>query len=329
VFLKTIPHLDRDGLISGETLWADVMPRRMEMAAQINDLVAELINSGLIIEYTDDSDEQVLYFPGFKNNQTRRTYKRESPSRFGPPPGYIRNTDGLEQVATAAQQNRDLSATKVCPKVEVKVKDQGEVKGHLREPELAIVNADLPTAINARATAPTPQNHNHQTEYIPGYPMPQKRQEQVTADVYMEQARRLGILPAEFTCRIELLATHTGQRSYIDAAEEDNGTLNSLKAGIIALHKLNVETADNYQACAESFAQHNDWMSDPTPTVNQFIKHAGQIKDDSLKKPSAKSSGLKVNRDGFYDFPNFKAYKAALADNPDISGQCTVKGTLI
>jgi hypothetical protein len=70
-------------------------------------------------------------------------------------------------------------------------------------------------------------------------------------------------------------------------------------------------------------------MSDPTPTVNQFIKHAGQAKDGALKQKTTKAAGLKVNRDGFYDFANFKAYKAALAEHPDISGHCTVKGTLI
>lgn len=269
------------------------------------------------IRYTTKGRKQLTY--NWTNSTGIRIADTCGPD--GKPP-----TDHMDvQVVDQVDDEVDVPLDDYKYKDNYKDKEEGGSRARMTE----LVEVDLVTSLNATATAPPPLiSQNGKTEYLPGCPYPGKRTEQVTADVYMEQARRHGILPAEFSCRIELLATHTGQRSYIDAAEEDNGTLNSLKAGVIALHKLEVETADQFQTCAESFAEHNDWMSDPTPSVNQFIKHAGQAKDGALKK-SPTAAKLKVNRDGFYDFANFKSYKAALAEHPDISGHCTVKGTLI
>lgn len=94
LYLKAIPHLDRDGLISGDVLWATACPRRPEFMAKIADLVAEWEQCGLVFGY--DTDEgRVLWFAGFSKNQQGMRYERESPSRFQLPPDEILNKSGF------------------------------------------------------------------------------------------------------------------------------------------------------------------------------------------------------------------------------------------
>lgn len=95
LFLKTIPHLDRDGLILADVLWATVAPRRPEMAAGAAELWQEWVDCDLAIAY-ETGDGTVLYFPGFQKNQQGMRYDREAPSHFAPPPGFIRTDTGLQ-----------------------------------------------------------------------------------------------------------------------------------------------------------------------------------------------------------------------------------------
>lgn len=95
LFLKTIPHLDRDGLILGDgcLLVARVCPRRPEVLAKADTLIGEWVRVGLAISY-DSEDGRVLFFPGFAKNQDIR-YDRERASELPPPPGWERTDDGL------------------------------------------------------------------------------------------------------------------------------------------------------------------------------------------------------------------------------------------
>lgn len=101
LYLMTIPHLDRDGLIAGDAplLAAVAMPRRPELHAQTDAIVAEWITAGLVVRYTAP-DTDVLFFAGFGKNQ-RLEYNKEAASDFPPPPGYQRTSAGL--VASVAQ----------------------------------------------------------------------------------------------------------------------------------------------------------------------------------------------------------------------------------
>ena len=108
LFLKTVPHLDRDGLIYGKAnlLWAKACPERMELLPRIDDLVAEWVQRSLVLRY-DTADGPVLYFYGFRKNQTGIRYDREGASIFTPPPGYIRKDGkdgGLFTVEEAAAE---------------------------------------------------------------------------------------------------------------------------------------------------------------------------------------------------------------------------------
>ena len=95
LFLMSIPHLDRDGLIAGEPMQhlGTVLPFRPEFLPRYDDLIQELIAAELVLRY-DTNRGRVLFFTGFSDNQTI-TYSREGASVFDPPPGYVRTEAGL------------------------------------------------------------------------------------------------------------------------------------------------------------------------------------------------------------------------------------------
>lgn len=96
LYLKAIPHLDRDGLIVGDAdlLLAKIAPRRMSaFIERMEAIICEWLTAGLVLRY-DAKDGQVLYFLGFQKNNTLR-YDQEGASIFQPPPGYTRTGSGL------------------------------------------------------------------------------------------------------------------------------------------------------------------------------------------------------------------------------------------
>jgi hypothetical protein len=100
VYIMTIPHLDRDGLITGHPLllMAQVAPlRAAELMSSMADLIQEWIAAELVVLYHNpDNGQPVLFFPRFlKHQRLGANYAREKPSVFAPPPGYERTPKGL------------------------------------------------------------------------------------------------------------------------------------------------------------------------------------------------------------------------------------------
>lgn len=146
LYLKTVPHLDRDGLIWGEpeTLWATVCPRRPAMLARMAALLAEWLsvdNAGhdapLVIAYATP-EGTALYFPAFAKNQAGLRYEREPASTIPAPPGYARTAVGLVPQASGEspedirQPSGNLPADG-WPEVEVEVKEEVERTPHASE----------------------------------------------------------------------------------------------------------------------------------------------------------------------------------------------------
>lgn len=97
IYLRTIPHLDRDGLINGHPsiLWGKVAPLLPDLLSTMDAIITEMVNAGLIIRYSQGKT-QILFFKGFTKNQIGMRYEREPASILPPPPGYTRITSGLE-----------------------------------------------------------------------------------------------------------------------------------------------------------------------------------------------------------------------------------------
>lgn len=95
VFLLTLPHLDRDGLIVGDPipLWARVAPRRVELMDKMPRIIQEWLERGLVQRY-EWKDGAILFFPGFRKHNQNLAYDREPVSDFPPPPNYYRDPNG-------------------------------------------------------------------------------------------------------------------------------------------------------------------------------------------------------------------------------------------
>lgn len=96
VFLMTVPHLDRDGLLLADApvLAGQVCPRREELRHMMEEIIDEWIALSMVIAY-ECEDGTVLFFTGFAKNQVGMRYDREPKSTLPPPPGYSRTKDGL------------------------------------------------------------------------------------------------------------------------------------------------------------------------------------------------------------------------------------------
>lgn len=114
LYLKTIPHLDRDGMIIGRAgaLWGKVCPLRDELMGEMQRVISEWVQVGLVIRM-DTGDGPVLFFPGFLKNNTLLHYDRERPSRFPVPPGYERTANGL--IVEGAEPKKKSKEVKVPP----------------------------------------------------------------------------------------------------------------------------------------------------------------------------------------------------------------------
>lgn len=97
LYLSTIPHLDRDGLIDAHPLKLVAMaaPLRYEFRDNAPALINEWVESGLVVRYQVSSRQSVIFFKGFRRHQQGMEYSREPVSRFPPPPGWTRTKEGL------------------------------------------------------------------------------------------------------------------------------------------------------------------------------------------------------------------------------------------
>jgi len=97
LYLSTIPHLDRDGLIDAHPLKlaAIAAPMRYELRDGAASLINEWVEAGLVVRYDVSSRQSVLFFKGFRRHQQGMEYNREPASRFPPPPGWTRTQEGL------------------------------------------------------------------------------------------------------------------------------------------------------------------------------------------------------------------------------------------
>lgn len=132
LYLKAIPHLDRDGLCTGDPygLLGMISPLRFsQLQGKIAGCIDEWILRDLVIRY-QTSLGPVLMFLGFSKQQ-KLQYDREAPSQFAAPPGYVRTNKGLVK-ATDVPWTSDSGFLTKNPESEAKTPEsrpQAEAEG--------------------------------------------------------------------------------------------------------------------------------------------------------------------------------------------------------
>lgn len=142
LYLKAIPHLDRDGLCTGEPygLLGTISPLRFsQLQGRIAACLDEWADKELVIRYTSPVG-QVLFFPGFPKQQ-KLQYDREAPSQYPPPPGYLRTAKGMVR-ATEVPWTADSGVLAKNPEstpkmiesgVQAEVQEQAEAEDQVQE----------------------------------------------------------------------------------------------------------------------------------------------------------------------------------------------------
>ena len=296
IYLKAIPHLDRDGLINGDPglLWSDICPRRKELIPRMEELVNELIASGLVIAYHCVTDgDTVLFFRGFKKNQGGMRYDREAPSRFSPPPGYYRTANGLFPVDTAdgGGQN-DGGAPEECgqpPQVESEAPDEVPTNSGVSPAQYK--DQDQVKRIEG-------EDHTRATEPPPTTQAPPSK----TGDPYMDIAwakhngnkrflsRRqtalmavqgelpdLKLTPEQFTALVDCHLTEKGTKVLADSEGElADRELGAAQTFVIALCKVGrrFREVGGPRLVWESWRKHDKRKN---PSDHQLLQHAAQM----------------------------------------------------
>lgn len=154
LYLSTIPHLDRDGLIDAHPLKlvAIAAPMRYEFRDQAAALINEWVEIGLVVRYQVSTRQSVLFFKGFRRHQQGMEYKRESASRFPPPPGWTRTEEGL---------------VPDDPELCFRIADYFHVKSDYRRVLLAAAAGDLPDELPEASRGVREGSRSSREEFAP------------------------------------------------------------------------------------------------------------------------------------------------------------------
>jgi hypothetical protein len=159
LFLRTIPHLDRDGLISAipTRLHGIVAPLVPELVGEIESAIKAWCDAGLVDVYTTPAGP-ILYFAGFSKNQPGMRYDQEAPSIFAAymPDTFCEQT-GMQQKPTTRKQrgNNVVTTLQSAPKDQREDQEEEErKKEHAHATDLSSSHSSE----NGTPTAPPPES---------------------------------------------------------------------------------------------------------------------------------------------------------------------------
>lgn len=283
LYMMTIPHLDRDGLIKADTyvFFGKVCPRRPELIPRIDALIDEWVAARLVIVYPTH-DGKVAFFRGFTKNQQGMHYSREGVSVLQPPPGYVRTSTGLEPNSGDNGDPGSNTPSRPTPEslrtnsgltpAEVKYKDQvQDQEGDHAHADARVTEAEIPPPSNGYAP------HTKPGEYIPGVKRPQWNQTKRNADHFMAEASKHGIGPEPFRLMVDTVLEATGKIALADTSSElGQQALNAAKQTVVTLLEMNRRTVEDVQDVLRSWRE-NDYRGTSPPTFAQIVEHASAM----------------------------------------------------
>lgn len=301
VFMRTLPHLDRDGLITGNTtlLHSKVTPLLPEYGPKMADIIQEWIANEFVMKY-QDGKKDVLFFLNFRKNQYGMRYDKEGPSTFAPPPSYKRIAAGLvpsdSTPESGSNTNNDSSHENVStdegrsnsvpiPLLNRKeVEEEGKDTAHAREDaEPAQTAPPFEVAKEPSATSENGYRDPLPSEYLPGLRNP-KRQLRNTVTQTVADAKRFGVEPATFREMTDCLLLGCGKKSRADV-NSDDGEQVLLHAQAVVLNLIqlspNFRSVKGIESIFKSW-QDNDYRGDSAPSSAQVIEHAGKMTDGKV-----------------------------------------------
>lgn len=297
VFLMTVPHLDRDGLLLADApvLAGQVCPRREELRPKMQSIIDEWVRQGLVIAF-ESEDGTVLFFTGFAKNQAGMRYEREPKSTLPVPPGYIRTVTGLEPLDTLPV------APKAPPTNGSAPPPDGKLPTNVRQPADTLpserTRAEVEVEVEEKRRgdrAREPYRAQPNTgEYLPGVPLPRQRQAKCNADHIGRQRDKLGLSARQLTTLTDSVLERMNATE-IAALDTDigNDELKQAQETALALAGLGHKTPEKIGAVFDTWYTHDfrGEKGDP-PTYKQIVGHA---KDMPTKVAARQGQASKVS----------------------------------
>lgn len=309
LFLKTVPHLDRDGMISGKAgyLWGKVCPLREDLMPDMQKSIDEWITVGLVIRMATETGP-VLFFPGFLKNNNLLHYDRETPSKFPVPPGYERTEMGLilegtEQKKKPTKKPKEAQVPPSSNGNEASVNDL--VNEEVNDEVMDLMPLSLSLSLKAEGegdrarasepppTKPAPPPLITPIATLPGVRTPRWNQDRRDCDMFMVEAGKLGIGAEPFRLMVDTILSATGKTALANTSgEQGQKTLNAAKQTVIDLAEMERRTLEDVQEVLTSWRE-NDYRGASPPTFAQIVEHASAMNAGTHVTKRSQSSGKK------------------------------------
>lgn len=301
LFMRTLPHLDRDGLITGNValLWSKIAPLLSEYNTKMTDIIQEWIANGFVMNYRDGKQE-VLFFVSFRKNQFGMRYEKEGASRFAPPPGYQRTESGLTPVVPPSSNGGDTESGRQTENVGTdkgRTKDvqtpleenrreiEGEDNAHASDkPEVPHFPPPISVIPPEQAEEQPDMRQPLPGEYLPGLPQPKMSKLATIVTQAVADAKKLGIDAKQFRLMVDAFLDGCASKPLADAGgERGEQTLLYAQEQTLTLCRMDARfrSVGGIESVFASWRE-NDYRGDTVPNSKQVLEHASKMACDKV-----------------------------------------------
>jgi hypothetical protein len=296
MFLRTLPFLDRDGLINGNAsvLRGRVAPL-LDLPKSMASIVDEWANADLVVRYTVGK-QTIIFFPSFAKNQIGMRYERETASTYPPPPGYKRTPKGLiapgeSQPQQPPKDDADTNESVAQPNGEPLPDECRNIAGVL--PDECRANGMEKNRIeeegnSAHAQEATPLPVSAIPPALPISTPPQqayRRREQVHIDGMQTKLTKFGIDARQFTAMVDSHLSAKGTKELADgdgdAADRELRAAQQFVVDLCGIGRR-FHSVDGIKSVWDSWKT-NDKR--PNPSAHQLLEHASQMVAGKVTAP--------------------------------------------
>jgi hypothetical protein len=288
MFLRTLPFLDRDGLINGNAsvLRGRVAPL-LDLPKSMASIVDEWVNADLVLRYTVGK-QTIIFFPSFAKNQIGMRYERETASTYPPPPGYKRTPKGLiapgeSQPQQPPKDDADTNESVAQPNGEPLPEECRNIAGNVPDDCRAKVMEENRIEVegnSAHAQEATPLPVSAIPPTLPISTPPQqayRRREQVHIDGMQTRLTKFGIDARQFTAMVDSHLSAKGTKELADGdGDAADRELRAAQQFVVDLCGIGRRfySVDGIKSVWDSWKT-NDKR--PNPSAHQLLEHASQM----------------------------------------------------
>lgn len=295
IFMRTLPHLDRDGLITGNVilLSSKVAPLLPEYNQKMTGIIQEWIANGFVMRY-QDGKRDVLFFINFRKNQFGMRYEKEGVSQFAPPPGYKRTSTGLVPSDTPSNSGNgtngnfvqdNVSTDEVRPnsvlsaaRIEIEVEEKGNnntCASDDEEPE----QPPPPTSLDTQSQSVPEFRDPLPGEYLPGLSNPKRYRLADAVTRFVADAMKLGVTAEQFRLMVDAFLGGCASKPLADAGgERGEQALLFAQEQVLTLCRMDARfrNVGGIESIFTSWRE-NDYRGNTIPNSKQALEHASKM----------------------------------------------------